>query len=108
MKKLIFTVVLGLFLVAFSNAQSTEAVAEDVKTAVASSDVVYQCPMECEHEKTYKEAGECPVCKMDLKAKSGEKSCCKGKDKAECKKNKAECKGKKDGKACCKGKEKKE
>lgn len=28
----------------------------------------YQCPMECEGEKTYAEAGKCPVCKMDLKA----------------------------------------
>lgn len=27
----------------------------------------YQCPMKCEKEKTYTEAGSCPVCKMDLK-----------------------------------------
>lgn len=27
----------------------------------------YQCPMKCEGEKTYAEAGKCPVCKMDLK-----------------------------------------
>ncbi len=108
MKKLVVLVVFGLFFVNFSNAQSTEAVAEEVKTEVASSDVVYQCPMDCEHGKTYKEAGKCSVCNMNLKAKSGEKACCKGKDKAECKKNKAECKGKKDGKACCKGKGKSE
>lgn len=28
---------------------------------------VYQCPMKCEGEKTYAEAGKCPVCKMNLK-----------------------------------------
>lgn len=27
---------------------------------------MYQCPMECEGEKTYPEAGQCPVCGMDL------------------------------------------
>lgn len=27
---------------------------------------VYQCPMKCEGDKTYAEAGQCPVCKMDL------------------------------------------
>jgi len=27
----------------------------------------YQCPMKCEGDKTYAEAGKCPVCKMDLK-----------------------------------------
>jgi len=29
--------------------------------------VVYQCPMQCEGDKTYDEAGSCPVCNMDLK-----------------------------------------
>ena len=27
----------------------------------------YQCPMQCEKEKTYHEPGSCPKCKMDLK-----------------------------------------
>ena len=27
----------------------------------------YQCPMQCEGNKTYNEQGSCPVCKMDLK-----------------------------------------
>ena len=27
---------------------------------------VYQCPMKCEGEKTYSEAGNCPECKMKL------------------------------------------
>jgi len=29
--------------------------------------VMYQCPMQCEGDKTYDEAGSCPVCNMDLK-----------------------------------------
>ena len=28
--------------------------------------VAYQCPMECEGDKTYDSQGSCPVCKMDL------------------------------------------
>ena len=29
--------------------------------------VMYQCPMQCEGDKTYDEAGSCPICNMDLK-----------------------------------------
>ena len=29
---------------------------------------VYQCPMQCEGDKTYDKPGSCPVCNMDLKA----------------------------------------
>lgn len=39
------------------------------KIATADS-VVYQCPMKCEGEKTYSKAGKCPVCNMNLKAKT--------------------------------------
>jgi protein SCO1/2 len=35
---------------------------------------VYQCPMQCEGEKTYSESGSCPICKMDLKTVSKESS----------------------------------
>lgn len=28
---------------------------------------VYQCPMQCEGEKTYNAPGSCPICKMDVK-----------------------------------------
>lgn len=31
------------------------------------NEVLYQCPMKCEAEKTYEAEGTCPVCKMDLK-----------------------------------------
>jgi protein SCO1/2 len=40
------------------------------------NEVLYQCPMKCEAEKTYQTEGACPVCKMDLKpmAAADEKS----------------------------------
>ncbi len=37
------------------------ACGSETKTANA-----YQCPMQCEGEKTYDKAGQCPVCEMDL------------------------------------------
>jgi len=36
-------------------------------TKKSDSDLaIYQCPMQCEGDKTYNEKGSCPVCKMDL------------------------------------------
>lgn len=32
------------------------------------SSVVYQCPMDCEHGKTYDKEGNCPVCNMKLRS----------------------------------------
>ena len=32
----------------------------------------YYCPMKCEGDKTYRKAGTCPVCKMDLVVVEGE------------------------------------
>ena len=49
-----------------------EVKVEDVNTEVEkemASNVVYQCPMDCEKGKSYTENGNCPVCKMDLKSK---------------------------------------
>ncbi len=37
---------------------------EEIKTELATA--LYQCPMDCEDGKSYTEAGQCPVCKMDL------------------------------------------
>lgn len=42
---------------------------DEVKT-VATDELamaVYACPMKCEGDKTYHEAGKCPKCKMNLK-----------------------------------------
>lgn len=38
------------------------------KKSDSANDVLYQCPMKCEGEKTFKESGSCSVCKMDLEA----------------------------------------
>lgn len=54
--------------------QEVEKAAEEVKAEATehnhSDDMAmaaYQCPMKCEGDKTYAEAGTCPTCKMDLK-----------------------------------------
>lgn len=49
-----------LAVVAACNSDNNQSDTVDV------AEVVYACPMECEGEKTYAEAGECPVCGMDL------------------------------------------
>jgi len=71
-KKLILT--LAIVMVAsftFTSCKSDKK--EEVKTeekADMASNELYQCPMDCEDGKSYTEAGSCPVCKMDLKAKT--------------------------------------
>ena len=40
-----------------------------IKTDSTRLAVVYQCPMDCENGKTYKQPGTCPVCGMDLEKK---------------------------------------
>ena len=52
-----------------TEAEVKEAAKEEAKEVLASNDVLYQCPMDCEKGKSYTEAGACPVCKMDLKEK---------------------------------------
>lgn len=42
-----------------SSEQSNETTEQETETA-------YYCPMKCEGEKTYNEAGSCNVCGMDL------------------------------------------
>ena len=44
-----------------------EAKAEDAEHNHSDDMATYQCPMKCEGDKTYAEAGTCPTCKMDLK-----------------------------------------
>jgi len=57
----------------------------------------YQCPMDCEKGKTYEKEGNCPVCKMDLKANEGEmehaEGCtCKEGGECKCEEGKCQCK----------------
>jgi protein SCO1/2 len=54
MKKILFPAVIALTLIMGCN-------------STKESQTVYQCPMQCEGEKTYDKPGECPVCKMELK-----------------------------------------
>ncbi len=111
MKKVLLTLVFGLFFVAFSNAQSTELKKAKAEYSVKKEkSVEYQCPMDCEKGKTYDEPGSCPVCKMDLKAKGSAKAkgCCPTKGKAKssndgAKKAKSSCDGAKKAKSSCNG-----
>ncbi len=65
MKKLIilFVLVIGV------NFTACKSEKKEVKKEMVESNL-YQCPMKCEKEKTYKEKGKCPVCKMNLVKKS--------------------------------------
>lgn len=55
-----------------TEAEIKEEVKQEAKEVLASNDVLYQCPMDCEKGKSYTEAGKCPTCKMDLKEKKVE------------------------------------
>ncbi|MFT4642258.1 MAG: transcription initiation factor IIE alpha subunit [Candidatus Azotimanducaceae bacterium] len=44
--------------------EKKEEMKEEIKTELPTA--LYQCPMDCEDGKSYTEAGQCPVCKMDL------------------------------------------
>lgn len=48
-------------------APAGDASKKEVKQEQQAS--VYYCPMKCEGEKTYAEAGSCPECGMDLVVK---------------------------------------
>ena len=64
MKKIILSVLI-IFTLSFTITSCEKEKKETPKTEVTAE--VYQCPMDCEHGKTYDKAGSCPVCKMDLK-----------------------------------------
>ena len=65
MKKVILVFAMVASLAACSSSEKETAATEDTATAVMAEEV-YACPMHCEGDKTYTEAGKCPVCKMDL------------------------------------------
>jgi len=72
MKKIVLALIV-IFTMSFTFTACKSDKKTDAKEEIASSDEVYQCPMDCEKGKSYTEAGSCPVCKMDLKAhKAGE------------------------------------
>src|SRR5690606_36952304 len=58
--KIIFPVLLLIMTSSSCNSNKSEKISDEI--------AIYQCPMTCEGEKTYPEAGSCPVCKMDLQS----------------------------------------
>jgi PBP1b-binding outer membrane lipoprotein LpoB len=69
MKKtvLILTIVIGLSGFVISGCSHAPA---ESKSKQTEQKVLYQCPMDCEHGKTYDTPGKCPVCEMDLDIKA--------------------------------------
>jgi Cu2+-exporting ATPase len=79
MKKIIFSTVIALaFLTSCGGnadkAKSDSTTSDSAKKAAMPTPVngqitavKYQCPMQCEGEKTYAAAGKCPKCQMDMK-----------------------------------------
>ena len=112
----ILTLVFSMLLFAACAEKKSEKETEKVEETNQIAE--YQCPMDCEAGKTYKESGSCPVCKMDLKAKdaSHKTTCNQHKDgKCSCEGEKCECENcaehamamtcnqHKDGKCTCEG-----
>lgn len=64
--KIIFPVLLLIMTLSSCNSNKSDQASDEI--------AVYQCPMKCEGEKTYPEAGSCPVCKMDLQPMETENS----------------------------------
>ena len=61
----------GLFFAACQH----DAPASKLPAATADTkNVKYQCPMDCEKGKLYDQTGQCPVCKMALKAVDADKA----------------------------------
>lgn len=72
MKKVLFALAI-IFTMSLSVTSCKKENKEELKNEKTSQ--VYQCPMDCEKGKSYTKPGNCPVCKMELKAKKpGEKT----------------------------------
>jgi len=70
MKKLILSIAVIGFLASCSSSteEATKTEETNVETAAVGGD--YYCPMKCEGDKTYAEAGKCGACGMDLVSKN--------------------------------------
>lgn len=66
MRKILFALPLTLLFACSGNQEKTKSADDKAETAKISATKEYACPMQCEGEKTYAQAGKCPVCKMDL------------------------------------------
>ncbi len=56
----------GFFTKEKKKGMDTTVVHSDGNTLFAEPKTRYQCPMKCEGNITYNEAGDCPVCNMRL------------------------------------------
>lgn len=65
MKKITFAIACSALIIAFSTVGCTSDTV-DSKVEQPAEKSLYQCPMDCEHGKTYTEKVACPVCGMDL------------------------------------------
>lgn len=65
-KKIVLLAVIAICVLAACNNSGKTQNKTNGSTQTAA---VYQCPMDCEHGKTYDKAGKCPVCEMDLEKK---------------------------------------
>src|SRR5258708_14741986 len=66
MKKIIAIMCIAA-LVITTTVRAQTAVSKNEKMEVSKERIAYQCPMNCEGEKTYEKPGKCPVCGMNLK-----------------------------------------
>lgn len=68
MKKVLFLLSFGALVACSGNNESTTQTTDaPAATEQVADGKQYACPMKCEGDKTYAEAGKCPVCEMDLK-----------------------------------------
>lgn len=65
MNKILFALIVFFSAACSGNNESSEKTAKTDATQAANTKT-YACPMQCEGDKTYTQAGKCPVCKMDL------------------------------------------
>lgn len=72
LKNFVAVLALGFGLIACGGAEKQEEATNKNEVKVETSEkseaakAVYYCPMKCEGEKTYAQAGSCPKCGMDL------------------------------------------
>jgi len=68
MKKIISRLaVICLLTASLVSCNSSTEKKQDGTTTPTQEASLYQCPMQCEGDKTYDKPGKCPVCGMDLK-----------------------------------------
>ncbi|MCE6993005.1 heavy metal-binding domain-containing protein [Dyadobacter sp. CY323] len=68
MRKILLVSIMLFTMACTGNSEKSGQTTDSTSTATPVADAKkYACPMQCEGDKTYAEAGKCPVCKMELK-----------------------------------------